>query len=79
MAPSRCENKTLLEIDVFEVVGNDPSKIYVVNHTESSGKLGSYSKTYSLPSFLDFHNYVIECNKHELRWYVDDELVFTSK
>lgn len=73
------QNKTLPEIDVFEAVGNDPSTIYMVNHLETNEKTLNYSNTYSLPSYYNFHDYVIEWDEEEIRWYVDKELVFTSR
>ncbi len=64
------------EID-FEFLGKDP---YYVETTY--WRNGKKSKVHKVPlgfdSSKEFHNYAFEWDKKEIRWYVDDKLVYKS-
>jgi beta-glucanase (GH16 family) len=68
------------EIDLMELLGNEPNKIYGTihygnPHEQSQG-------TYTLPngqSFADsYHVFTIEWEPGEIRWYVDGHLYYTA-
>jgi beta-glucanase (GH16 family) len=61
------------EIDVFEMLGGNPSTIYMSNHWKGADQ--DHQKniiSYQGPDFsLDFHTYSLLWNPAELIWYVD--------
>jgi beta-glucanase (GH16 family) len=69
------------EIDIMEILGNDPSKLYGSLHGPGYSGGQAVNKTYTLPagqSFADgFHTFAIEWEPNEVRWYVDDQLYET--
>ncbi|MEB1808208.1 MAG: glycoside hydrolase family 16 protein [Bacillaceae bacterium] len=68
----------LPEIDIFENVGHEPHLVYQVHHWREHGKLKTtYNKTENQNIEID-HIYGIEWEENEIRWYVNEELVFTS-
>lgn len=80
------------EIDIFESVnlktvdgeGNVENKIYGTLHYGREWPDNSNSgKAYSLPENInpadDFHNYAIEWQEGEIRWYIDDYLYATQR
>lgn len=69
----------LPEIDIMEVLGQEPRKIWVVNHYKRNGeKFRSYSYHY-IKDIDEFHLYSINWNKDEISWYIDNELVHITK
>ena len=64
------------EIDIMELVGNDMHTVHGTLHYGTPHTSTGYS--YQLPdraSFAeDFHEYAIEWEPGEIRWYVDDQL-----
>ncbi len=66
------------ELDILEMVGNEPGTIYGVCHyLEQIG-----CKAYGFTSVADpeaFHVYAIEWDKDEVRWYVDDVEFFSTR
>lgn len=70
--------KTLPEIDLFEVVGDDPHTIYSVIHTGTIGRVRSYHSVYQVNPTNTFHIYAMEWTKKELRFYLDNQLYFKS-
>jgi len=68
------------EIDVMELLGHEPNKVYGTIHgpgySGASGKGGNYT----LPSgdfSQDFHIFAIEWDPIGISWYVDDQKFFT--
>jgi beta-glucanase (GH16 family) len=69
------------EIDIFEILGKDPNILRTTNHyLDKNGKRMQNSKRTITPDLsADFHLYAIEWEPTEIRWYFDDQLVFTSR
>lgn len=66
------------EIDVVELVGHEPSRIHGTIHhgAEWPGNTSS-GGSFDLPSgeFADdFHDFALEWDEHQMRWYVDGAL-----
>lgn len=64
------------EIDIMEMLGHEPNKIYANIHY--GHPKGEAQGTYTLPSGQsfadDFHVYTLEWEPGEIRWYIDGEL-----
>ncbi|HBM79886.1 MAG TPA: glycoside hydrolase [Clostridiaceae bacterium] len=79
-----CENnygdgKKNGEIDLVEILGNDPEVIYGVAHYSLKNQNRSY-KRYSdgITNFsMGFHVYSIEWSPQEIKWMVDDKAYFS--
>lgn len=69
------------EIDIMEILGNDPSKLYGTLHGPGYSGAGGIGKSFTLPageSFADgFHTFAVEWEPEEVRWYADDKLYET--
>ncbi len=66
------------EIDIMEMLGNNPAKVYGTAHGPISGGVG-IGQSYTLPSgtFSDsYHTFTFIWNKDAMGWYVDDHLYF---
>ncbi|MGC8612052.1 MAG: family 16 glycosylhydrolase [Athalassotoga sp.] len=66
------------EIDIMEMLGNNPAKVYGTAHGPISGGVG-IGKSYVLPSgtFSDsYHTFTFIWNKEAMGWYVDGHLYF---
>ncbi|MBD1373949.1 glycoside hydrolase family 16 protein [Hazenella sp. IB182357] len=75
MLPAKLEQ--LPEIDIMEVIGSEPDRVYMVNHWDSGGLKTVHDEAKVDPS--KYHNYGIEWEENELRYYIDDELVFRTQ
>jgi beta-glucanase (GH16 family) len=64
------------EIDIVEYIGSNPGEIFGTIHYGGEWPMNvSSSSQYSLPSGTfdqDFHEFAIEWEEGEIRWYVDD-------
>ena len=63
------------EIDIMELVGHEPDKIYGTIHyggTYPRNKHKGASYTYPEPFYSDFHIFSLEWDTTEIRWYIDD-------
>lgn len=64
------------EIDIMEMVGSEPGRVYGTLHFGNPAEHSSNS--YDLPNGAtfseDFHLFALEWNPTEIRWYVDDTL-----
>ena len=70
------------EIDIMENVGYDPNIILATVHTESyNHTLGTQKsgKTRVQTCYSDFHIYAVEWMSNEMKFYVDDLLIFTFR
>jgi beta-glucanase (GH16 family) len=69
------------EIDVMEILGQDPALVYGSLHGPGYSGGSAINKTYTLPpgqSFADgFHTFAVEWEPNVVRWYVDDQLYQT--
>ena len=68
------------EIDVMENIGSEPQRIHGTVHgpgySGGSG-IGASHILVGEPYNLDFHEYAIEWEPEEIRWYMDDTQYFT--
>lgn len=62
------------EIDIMEVLGNETNVAYTTLHYGEPHAQQQAVKTLSKGSFAeDFHEYSVEWEPGEIRWYIDDE------
>ncbi|WP_338470929.1 glycoside hydrolase family 16 protein [Niallia sp. XMNu-256] len=73
------QTKGLPEIDIFEAIGNEPSQVYMVHHTGTIGNLNTTHDSFILNNINEFHDYALEWEENELRWYIDNQLRFVSR
>lgn len=67
------------EIDILEVLGENTGKIWVVNHYKKDGEsLRSYN-IFIIDKPDEYHIYSLDWKENELNWYVDKELIHTTK
>ncbi|UEM07134.1 family 16 glycosylhydrolase (plasmid) [Skermanella rosea] len=62
------------EIDVFEVLGDDTTRIYQTVHRPNSPKVGT--SYYGIDTAKGFHTYGLEWTPDEIVWYVDGATTF---
>lgn len=69
-----------LEIDVMEILGNEPSKVYMTNHWKGpSGELASAKGSVTQTDFSQgFHTFAVDWEPSEIVWYVDGVEQFSS-
>jgi beta-glucanase (GH16 family) len=62
------------EIDVLEVLGHEPDKIYLTHHfRDSARKHKSHGGSWKGPDFSkDFHTFAVEWTPEHLIWFVDE-------
>jgi beta-glucanase (GH16 family) len=70
------------EIDIMELLGHEPNKVYGTLHygAEEPNNISS-GDSYTLPTgdfSDDFHVFALEWEPTEIRWYVDDTLYQTQ-
>ena len=67
------------EIDIMEVLGNETNKAYCTLHYGEPHGEQQGTKVLSDGTFAsDFHDYSVEWEPGEIRWYIDDELILTA-
>jgi beta-glucanase (GH16 family) len=69
------------EIDIMESKGQQPEKIYNTLHYGGTSPANTYSGSGAyLPTGTagSYHEYAVEWQQGEIRWYVDDQLVSTQ-
>jgi beta-glucanase (GH16 family) len=61
------------EIDVLEILGHEPTKVYMTHHFRNEDKKhGSHGGSWSGPDFsTDFHRFTVEWSPKEIVWFVD--------
>ena len=68
------------EIDIMEMIGSEPNRAYGTLHFGNPPERASNS--YDLPSgedySQDFHNFALEWEPNEIRWYVDKKLFHSA-
>ncbi|BDD02240.1 family 16 glycosylhydrolase [Persicobacter psychrovividus] len=66
------------EIDIMEYVGFEPGIVHSSTHTPSSYGATVNTQKYTLSTAESaFHNYILEWTETALKFYVDDELIYT--
>ncbi|HYH16028.1 MAG TPA: glycoside hydrolase family 16 protein, partial [Flavisolibacter sp.] len=68
------------ELDIMEMVGHEPNKVYGTVHYGPGPGSTQISKGYTLPSGTfndDFHVFSIVWDLNEIKWYVDGNLFST--
>ncbi|HEY5925637.1 MAG TPA: family 16 glycosylhydrolase [Kofleriaceae bacterium] len=68
------QKTTLAEIDVVELLGHEPTKLYMNVHWETSGVRQSLSTAYSFPGWdfsTGYHTYAVDWRPGSITWYVD--------
>ncbi|SER67989.1 Glycosyl hydrolases family 16 [Gracilibacillus ureilyticus] len=67
------DNTWLPEIDILEMLGHEPDRIWMVQHyVDKNGKLTSNLDSFVGEDFsLDYHTYAIEWSKSEIIWLID--------
>ena len=68
------------EIDVLEVLGHEPNKVYLTNHySDAQGKHQSHGGSFTGPDFSqDFHTFAVDWEPGLVVWYVDGVERFRS-
>ena len=61
------------ELDVLEILGDNPQKLYVSWHSNADGKHTSETKGIDIPDASeDFHTYSVYWTKDFIEWFFDD-------
>ena len=69
------------EIDVLEVLGHEPDKIYLTHHfRDDQRKHASSGGSWKGPDFsANFHEFAVEWSPEQIVWFVDGQERFRSK
>jgi beta-glucanase (GH16 family) len=69
------------EIDVLEILGHEPNKVYMTHHfRDEQKKRGSHGGSWSGPDFSDrFHEFAVEWSPQAVVWSVDGTERFRSE
>jgi len=64
------------EIDVMEMIGHEPTKIYVSIHDKLDGKETAATTAVAIPDASQaFHTYAVDWEPSTITWYFDDKPV----
>ncbi len=69
------------EIDIMEFLGHDPTTVYGTLHYytfDGQKKTASGTKSGKVDYSKDFHVYTLEWEPDSIKWYIDDELIYTT-
>ena len=67
------------EIDILELLGHEPNKIYGTIHYGNPHASGQGEYTLENGKFSDgYHLYAFEWDPNEMRWYIDGQLYYTE-
>lgn len=67
------------EIDITEVLGHQPTRVYMTHHWGSSSNVERHGGSFDGPDFSqDFHTFAIEWMPDSIHWYIDDVWRFSS-
>lgn len=67
------------EIDVAEMIGNEPGMIYGVNHYNLYTSPSKTLNKIEIDDAEQFHVYAAEWEEDQIRWYVDGQLYHSTK
>lgn len=73
LLPAR-SNTVLPEIDIMEVIGQEPYRIHMTNHWLEDGRRKFTTYHYDTTQPDQFHTYALEWEKDEIRWYINGKL-----
>jgi len=61
------------EIDILEMLGHEPSKVYLTNHwQDAAGKHQSHGENFVGPDFSrGFHTFAVDWEADSIVWYID--------
>ncbi|HUI93071.1 MAG TPA: glycoside hydrolase family 16 protein [Chitinivibrionales bacterium] len=72
-------NKWPPEIDILEILGDEPDKVYMTNHYLVNGVHQSTGGSWTGPDFsAGFHTFGVEWDSSKIVWYVDSVERFRS-
>lgn len=71
-------SKKYPEIDIMEMIGQEPFNIYGVVHYEEDGKYMRSFNNIKLEDYSGYHIYSFEWNDSNLKWYVDGNLFHST-
>lgn len=71
-------SKQYPEIDIMEMIGQEPFNIYGVVHYEEDGKYMRSFNNIKLEDYSGYHIYSFEWNESNLKWYVDRNLFHST-
>lgn len=67
------------ELDVMEILGNDPTTLYTTVHTQQSGAhTTSSAATKTVDLSTAFHRYGVDWEKDTITWYLDGKALFST-
>ena len=66
------------EIDIMEVLGSDLKTAYCTLHYGEPHAEQQKTKVLTSGGFDEFHEYSVEWEPGEMRWYIDNELILTA-
>jgi beta-glucanase (GH16 family) len=67
------------EVDILEILGDNPKKLYVSWHSNAGGTHTSETKPIDVAdASAEFHTYSVEWTKDAINWYFDDIEVATK-
>lgn len=68
------------EIDIMELLGHEPTKVYLTNHWGANGRSHAHKGgSFAGPNFTrGFHTFAVEWQPGRVRWFVDGALRFQS-
>lgn len=68
------------EIDLFELLGHEPTKVHMTHHWRDLGKVRSHTESWTGPDFSkDFHTFAIDWDATRIAWSVDGAERFRSR
>lgn len=67
------------EIDILEMVGQEPNLIYGVCHYSQNGVSNTSYGITTISNPEEFHTYGFEWSKNEMIWYIDDQPYFKTE
>jgi hypothetical protein len=60
------------EIDIFEILGNDPTVLHTNAHSKASGQHTQALSNINIPdASAEFHTYAVDWEADEIAWYFD--------
>jgi beta-glucanase (GH16 family) len=77
LLPDR-SGKPYPEVDIMEMIGQEPFNIYGVVHYEESGKFTKNYNMAKIENYNEYHVYTLEWSESNLKWYVDNTLFHSS-
>lgn len=70
------DGSSLPEVDVVEILGENPNQVWTVSHFLNNGKADRHYATIDIPN-NDYSLYELDWKENELDWYINNKLVYT--